>query len=152
MKKRAGKLSFFLMLVLILAITYLSFFGISTTYGDVTTTWIKGADDIRWGIDIRGGVDVTFTPPAGYDATDSEMSAAESIIRGRLVSQNITDSEVYTDYAKDRLIVRFPWKADESDFNPEQAVKELDPDAFLIVCDAREVLGRGFGHYQKNQL
>ena len=62
MKKRAGKLSFFLMLVLILASTYLSFFGISTTYGDVTTTWIKGADDIRWGIDIRGGVDVTRLP------------------------------------------------------------------------------------------
>ena len=34
----------------------------------------------------------------------------------------------------------------------KQAVKELDPDAFLIVCDAREVLGRGFGHYRKNQL
>ena len=34
----------------------------------------------------------------------------------------------------------------------KQAVKELDPDAFLIVCNAHEVLGNGFGRYEKNQL
>ena len=33
-----------------------------------------------------------------------------------------------------------------------QTVKELDPDAFLIVCDAHEVLGRGFTRYKKNAL
>ncbi len=32
------------------------------------------------------------------------------------------------------------------------AVKEIDPDAFLIVCDAREVLGEGFRDYKKNDL
>ena len=31
-------------------------------------------------------------------------------------------------------------------------VKELDPDAFLIVCDAHDVLGEGFGDYQKEEL
>lgn len=31
-------------------------------------------------------------------------------------------------------------------------VHELDPDAFLIVCDAHEVLGQGFRRYQKNDL
>ena len=31
-------------------------------------------------------------------------------------------------------------------------VKELDPDAFLIVCPAHEVLGEGFRDYQKNDL
>ena len=34
----------------------------------------------------------------------------------------------------------------------KQAVKELDPDAFLIVCDAHEVLGLGFRRYQKNDI
>lgn len=32
------------------------------------------------------------------------------------------------------------------------AVKELDPDAFLIVCNAHEVLGEGFRAYKKNDL
>ena len=34
----------------------------------------------------------------------------------------------------------------------KQAVKELDPDAFLIVCDAHEVLGLGFRHYQQHDI
>lgn len=32
------------------------------------------------------------------------------------------------------------------------AVKEIDPDAFLIVCNAHEVLGDGFRQYSKNGL
>ena len=31
-------------------------------------------------------------------------------------------------------------------------VKGIDPDAFLIVCDAYEVLGDGFRAYQKNEI
>ena len=31
-------------------------------------------------------------------------------------------------------------------------VHELDPEAFLIVCDAHEVLGQGFRRYQKNDI
>ncbi len=32
------------------------------------------------------------------------------------------------------------------------AVKEIDPDAFLIVCNAHEVLGEGFRDYNKDDL
>ena len=32
------------------------------------------------------------------------------------------------------------------------AVKELDPDAFLIVCNAHEVLGEGFRAYKKDDV
>ncbi|MBC8584675.1 preprotein translocase subunit SecD [Youxingia wuxianensis] len=129
--KKVGKPMFFIVAAIIIGLTALSFLGVSTTYGDVPTKYIKGVDDIRWGIDIRGGVDVTFSPPEGYDATDEEMAAAESIIKVRMVSQNITDSEIYTDYNKDRIIVRFPWKEDETDFDPEDAVKELGETALL---------------------
>ncbi len=31
-------------------------------------------------------------------------------------------------------------------------VHQLDPEAFLIVCDAHEVLGQGFRRYQKNDI
>ncbi|WP_295581441.1 YitT family protein [uncultured Oscillibacter sp.] len=34
----------------------------------------------------------------------------------------------------------------------KRTVRELDPAAFLIVCDAHEVLGEGFGDYQKEDL
>ncbi len=31
-------------------------------------------------------------------------------------------------------------------------IHEMDPEAFLIVCDAHEVLGQGFRRYQKNDI
>ena len=34
----------------------------------------------------------------------------------------------------------------------KELVHELDPQAFLIVCDAHEVLGQGFRRYQKNDI
>ncbi|MEG2436136.1 MAG: protein translocase subunit SecD, partial [Ruthenibacterium sp.] len=110
MKTKGKPWQFFVAALLILAFSYTAFFGISSQFGDTTTTWIRGAKDIRFGIDIRGGVDVTFMPAEGYDATAEELQAAESVIQQRLVNLNITDSEVYTDENKDRIIVRFPWK------------------------------------------
>lgn len=136
--KKVGKPVFFIVVLLILFLTYSSFYGISTYYGDQKTTWIKGADTIRWGIDIRGGVDVTFTPPKGVDATEDELAAAQSVIETRLISQNITDYEVYKDTAKDRIIVRFPWKENETNFNPEQAIKELGETALLTFREGAQ--------------
>ena len=141
--KKVGKPVFFIIVLLIAAIGYLTVFGVSTTYGDVTTRVIKGVDDVRWGIDVRGGVDVTFSPPEGITASKDEMAAAESIIQVRLVSNNITDSEVYTDYDKNRIIVRFPWKADEADFNPEQAIAELGETAFLTFREDTTIDAEG---------
>lgn len=129
--KKSSKATFFVVFALIIFLAVTSFFGISTTYGDTTTVYVKGANDIRWGIDIRGGVDVTFTPPAGFDATDAQMLAAESVIKQRLVTQNITDYEVYTDTTKDRIVVRFPWKDEAASKNPEKAIKELGDTALL---------------------
>lgn len=137
--RRVGKPVFFIILFLILAVTAATFFGVSTQYGDVKKTYIKGVDDIRWGIDIRGGVDVAFSPPDDYDATDAELSAAESIIKVRMINQNITDYEIYTDYGNDRIIVRFPWKEDETDFNPEKAIKELGETALLTFREGVEL-------------
>ena len=136
--KRVGKPVFFVVVLLIGLISFASFFGISTTYGDVTHTYIKGGNDVRWGIDIRGGVEVTFYPADGYDATEEEMAAAEAVIKVRLLNQNITDSEVYTDYDKDRIIVRYPWKEDETDFDAQQAVEELGQTAMLTFNKGSE--------------
>ncbi len=139
MKHRVGKPVFFIVLALLLAFTYLAFFGIHSVYGDVTRVYIKGADDIRWGIDIRGGVDATFTPPEGVDATNEQMDAAAAVIKNRLVTQNITDYELYTDYNKDRIVVRFPWQVGEEDFDPEQAISELGDMAQLTFREGIEI-------------
>ena len=48
--------------LLIVVFVYTAFFGVYAKYGDTTTTYIKGAKDIRFGVDIKGGVNVTFVP------------------------------------------------------------------------------------------
>lgn len=141
--KRVGKPMFFVVAFIILAFTALSFLGISTTYGDKHTVYIKGAQDIRWGIDIRGGVDVTFTPPTDVDATEAQMNAVGEVMKQRLVSLNVTDYEVYVDSDKNRVIVRFPWKSGEENFDPEKAIKELGDTAVLTFREGLELDAEG---------
>lgn len=133
--KRTGKPVFFVVLVLILALTYTAFFGVENYYGDTRKVYVKGANDIRWGIDIRGGVEAVFSPDkAEVDITNDDMDAAKAIIETRLVNKNITDYEVYTDSDNHQIIVRFPWAADESDFDAAAAVQELGETALLTFC------------------
>ena len=61
--KRVKKPVFFVVFLLIALFAVSVIFGFSTFYGDIETVYVKGVDDIRFGIDIKGGVDVTFTPP-----------------------------------------------------------------------------------------
>lgn len=131
--KRTAKPVFFIIAALTLVFTYLAFFGISTTYGDNKTVIIKGGEDIRLGIDIRGGVDVTFTPPEDLvdTVTTEQLEAAQAAIEQRMISSNITDYEIYSDTDNKRIIVRFPWKEDEEDFDPEAAIEELSATALL---------------------
>ena len=133
MKKKIGRPVFFVVAALIIAFSLLSTLGISTRYGDNETTIIAGIDDIRWGIDIRGGVNVTFGAPDDYTnpITNDDLDAAKSIIETRLISQNINDYEVYEDFGANNIIVRFPWQADDTSFDPEQAVKEIGATAML---------------------
>lgn len=130
--KRTAKPVFFIVALLILALGYTSIFGIYSNYGDRRDTWIRGASDIRFGIDIRGGIDVTFGPEdESLEVTDDQMQQVQDVISQRLVSNNITDNEIYTDTANKQIIVRFPWKTDEQDFDPEQAIAELGQTAVL---------------------
>ena len=133
--KRTGKLAFFVVFVLILALTYTAFFGIENYYGDARKVYVKGATDIRWGIDIRGGVEAVFSPDkSDVDITDEDMDAAKAVIDARLVNKNITDYEIFVDNSNNQIIVRFPWAADESNFDATAAVQELGETALLSFC------------------
>ena len=123
--KKTGRSTFFIVVALIALFAASAITGFDYIYGDNTTTVIKGVDDIRLGIDIKGGVDVTFAPAGDYDATDEQLDAATEVIKTRLASLGINDNELYSDGKSDRIIVRFPWQAGESNFDPEAAVKEL---------------------------
>ena len=145
MNKRGKSWHFVVVALLIILFSLSALLGFSYQYGDTKTTYIKGAGDIRFGIDIRGGVDVTFMPADDMDATDEQMAAARTVIEDRLVGLGITDYEDYVDYNKDRIIVRFPWKSDETDFDPQQAIDEIGTTAEMVfrkgsTADGEEIL------------
>ena len=129
--RKVKKPVFFIVFAVIALFTLSTIFGVHSQYGDIVKTYVHGVGDIRLGIDIQGGVDVTFEPAGDADATEEQMDAALETIKLRLANQNISDSETYLDYKSNRIIVRYPWQAGETDFNPEQAVKELGETAEL---------------------
>ena len=127
--------------LLILAFVYTAFFGVSAKYGDVTTTYIKGAKDIRFGVDIKGGVNVTFVPSEDYDATEEQLEAAQLVIENRLVALNVTDYELYVDPSSDSLILEFPWQSGETVFDPESAIEEIGTTAYLTFREGSSADG-----------
>lgn len=147
------KSTFFVVLALILALTYLAFFGIENYYGDIRQVYVKGANDIRWGIDISGGVEAVFSPDkVDVEITAEDMDAAKSVIETRLVNNNITDYEVYADKHNHQIIVRFPWAANESEFNAQEAIQELGETAMLTFCaneDNTNILLQGSADIKK---
>ena len=127
--------------LLIAAFVYTAFFGVAVKYGDVTKTYIKGAQDIRFGVDIKGGVNVTFAPSDGYDATDEQLDAAQLVIENRLVALNVTDYELYVDNNSDSLILEFPWQSGETNFDPEAAIEEIGTTAYLTFREGSSADG-----------
>ena len=141
MNRKGKSLPLFVVAILIVLFSLTTIFGVSYTYGDTKNVYIKGASDIRFGIDIRGGVDVTFMPADDVDATDEQLAAAKTVIEDRLVGLGITDYESYVDNNKDRIIVRFPWKSDEADFNPQTAIDEIGTTAKMVFRKGSSATG-----------
>ena len=141
MNRKGKSWPLFVVAILIVLFSLTAIFGVSYTYGDTKNVYVKGASDIRFGIDIRGGVDVTFMPADDVEATDAQMAAAKTVIEDRLVGLGITDYESYVDNNKDRIIVRFPWKSDEADFNPQTAIDEIGTTAKMVFRKGSSATG-----------
>lgn len=107
---------------------YIAVFGIGGA--------VKGVFNMRYGIDIRGGVEAVFEPQ-GLDRkpTDKELDSAREVIETRLDNQNISDREVTVDKNAGYIIVQFPWKSTETNFKPEDAIAELGEMAQLTFQD-----------------
>lgn len=132
MRKRKSsvkeKIGFFIVTAIILIVAVLAAFGVSVN----GRTYINGAKNIRFGIDIKGGVSATFeAADESVTPTEEQLEAAKTIIETRLDSQNILDRNVTIDTVNGNILVEFPWAADEKDFDPATAIEELGETAEL---------------------
>ncbi len=163
MKRKAKHVSkpwFFVVAIILIVFTVFSFFGLDNYYGDMRNVYFKGAGDIRWGIDISGGVEAIFSPDKSADnISDADMDSAKQIIETRMLYNNITDYEVYTDYENHQIIVRFPWQSDDESYDPTAAIDELGETAMLtfykgadntgevVLQGAQDIAGASYGGY-----
>jgi len=132
---KAKKQAFFIVAAIIIAMTCLAIFGLEIPMGDKTIK-LPGAADMRFGIDIRGGVDAVFeAKDVDKVPTGEELEAARATIENRLDGLNILDRDVTLDKQNGYIIVRFPWKSDETDFDPDKAIAELGETAKLTFVD-----------------
>ena len=127
---------FFIIALLTAVMAYVAILGVNIPIGNSNFV-IKGSNQMRFGIDIKGGVDATYEPlNLGRAATTAELDSARTIIETRLDSKNILDRDVSIDKENGRILVRFPWKSDETDFNPQKAIAELGETARLTFRDS----------------
>ena len=119
------------MFAITIALLFVAIYGIH-----IGSFNLKGANEMRFGIDIRGGVAATYTPKdLNGTPTAEQLEKAKTIIETRMDAQNITDREVTVDDAHGSVIVRFPWKSDDTNFDPQAAIKELGETALLTFKD-----------------
>ena len=121
--KRITKM--FVMFLIIVVICVLAFTGL----GPADSRIIKGVNDIRTGIDIRGGISAILEPvyPNGTEGRDirQDLESSRSIIEDRLDAQGIYDKSIIIDSTNNRLIIDIPWAANETEFNPRKALDDL---------------------------
>jgi preprotein translocase subunit SecD len=137
MGMKVNRATFFIVLGLTLVFAWFAFFGLHIPLGDQLAINIPGTNQMRFGIDIRGGVDAVYEP-VGLDRvpTADELESARAVIEVRLDQKNILDRDVTVDRTNGDIIVRFPWKSDETNFNPQQAISELGETAKLTFRDS----------------
>ena len=113
---------FFIVAAIILVIAVLAVFGLTIN----GKTYIKSVRNIRFGIDIKGGVSATFEPAdENIQPTAQQLESAKTIIETRLDGKNILDRNVTVDTNTGNILVEFPWSADEKDYDPAAAIEEL---------------------------
>ena len=90
------------------------------------------------------------TAKVAYIISDKNAEISDAIVRGLDRGVTVLHGQgAYT--GKDREVLMCAFKQREI-AAIKTVVKEIDPSAFLIVCNAHEVLGEGFRDYRKDDL
>ncbi len=134
--KKTWKL--FLVLTLIALMTVIAFIGV----GPAAKRIVNGASDVRTGIDIRGGINAIMVPvyPEGAVAPDvtQDLNTARAILEARLDNKGIYDKNISIDTTNQRIILEIPWAQNETNYDPQAALKELGSTAKLTFQEVDE--------------
>ena len=137
-----GKLLMVIDLVVILAVAA-AFGNVDSALYGVVALYISSMvmDMVLYGLD---------TAKVAYIISDRHKEIADTLVRDLDRGVTILHGEgAWSGQEKQVLMCAFKQR---QIVMMKQLVKELDPAAFLIVCDAHEVMGEGFREYKQNDL
>jgi len=120
-------------IVVMLLLGYLAIFGLK--FSDKTI--IKGAKDINTGLDISGGVTITYQAEVedGKEITQEDLDKSKAVIQKRLEAMNIYDYIIRTDINTNQINVEIPIKTSDTSVDPLSAVEGLDKTAVVQFRD-----------------
>lgn len=120
--KRVGKPVAIVVALLCVAIFALSFFGVSSRYGDVITKTIYNVADLDRGLGF--GFDATSVLSASEDVSAETLELAKSRIEDRLALMSVADYDVAIDSENNNLILRTAF-SENSGYSPYQVANFL---------------------------
>ena len=97
-------------------------------------------DTVLYGLD---------TARVAYIITDRWREVSRALLEMRRGVTLLQDQGAYTGAEKHVLLVAFKQR---EVVQVKRLLREIDPAAFFIVCDAHEIFGEGFGDYQKEEI
>ena len=126
-----------------LAVAALAFGRVESALYGIVALYVsaKVMDGVLYGLDLS---------KVAYIVSDQWRTVADQLMRERGRGVTILDGEgAYTGDTRQELLIAFKQR---EIVQIKQTVYETDPKAFLIVCDAKDVLGEGFGEYKKEEI
>ena len=129
--------------LVVIALAALAFHSLSSALYGLVSLYISSLviDRVLYGLDnAKVAYIISDRPQEIIRSISAELDRGVTILRG---------AGAWSVEAKDVLMCAFKQKQIVA---LKRAVKETDPSAFLIVCDAHEVLGQGFHSYHQHDL
>ena len=129
--------------LVVIALAALAFHSLSSALYGLVSLYISSLviDRVLYGLDnAKVAYIISDRPQEIIRSISTELDRGVTILRGAVA---------WSGEAKDVLMCAFKQKQIVA---LKRAVKETDPSAFLIVCDAHEVLGQGFHSYHQHDL
>ncbi len=117
--------------LVILILCYLTIFGIKI--GD--KVYFKAIDKIQTGLDISGGVTVTYQAVDEEEITEADLNTAKAVICKRVETSGIFDYFVRVDDTKKQITIEIPADISNTEVDPLEVVKSLAQTAEIKFVD-----------------
>jgi len=139
--KKNKKSAFFVVLIFAIVVSCIAAMGLNFPIGR-SEMKIPSAAEMRFGIDIKGGIEAYFSPEdLDYFPNDKDLEDARRVFEVRLDAKNVMDREILVDKINGVVMVRFPFKSNEDASNAQSTIDDIgktaklefkDPDGNLI--------------------